>query len=198
MNIFKNRYFSLSTVLAVTALSLSQHVEAGLINTVVRGGGNIFIPSYEGQNGSAGKGIVGGLGVEVGVGPASVIADVLYAKRVVEYPSIYTETLTYIHVPVQAQLSLGLFHFSGGLYFAKGLGKVSRKIGSAAATEVTYAEAGLDGSDFGAVAGFGVGIPLGITSISADVRYNLGMKDVLTNALSKKNRSIDLLVSLTF
>lgn len=172
--------------------------QAGLLNTTVRGGIGIFAPSIAGMTVSAGKGVVGGVGLEAGLGPISVIADVLYAKRTVELPLSISQTMTYLHIPVQAQLSTGLFHISGGLYYAQAIGELSRTVGGVTSSP-TYASLALSKADTGAVAGIGVGIPLGVTTISADIRYNLGMKNISSDAaVESKNRSIDLLVGATF
>jgi len=188
-----SKFFS-AVMVSASMFCGTQEVNAGLVNTTLRGGINIFAPSIAGSTVAAGKNIIGGVGVEVGVGPASVIADVLYAKRSIEIGTLSRE-LTYIHVPVQGQFSLGLFHVSGGLYWAQGMGSVVDSPGGSQ----TYAAANMSKADFGAVGGLGVGIPLGLASVSLDLRYNLGMKNVSTNALvESKNRSIDVMLGVSF
>ena len=190
-----------SALVIITTLRMGVDAHAGLVKLALRGGVNVYTPSITGITGPAGKNLVGGAGIVTGFGPASLLVDVLYQKNsattVTPIPG-FEQSLTYIQVPVQAQFSMGLFHFSGGMYYAKGLGNVSVTF-MGTTTEDTFAGSGLKSYDYGAVGGLGISIPLGITTVSADIRYNYGLMDIDTDASTTYNRrSIDLLLGLTF
>ena len=192
----KSQLFASCMVIGLSLLALP--ARADLVSYGVKAGLGIYAPTLSGSTTSAGNGMIFGGGVDVGLGPISVLADLLYAQRTVSLPLDTSQTLNFLQLPVQAELSLGLMHFSGGLYYALGLGSVSNSVLGTASSK-TYAEVGLNRSDMGGVIGVGVGIPAGLFSVSLDLRYNMGFTNLSTVAgVSYKTRSFDVLAGVMF
>jgi len=187
MKLFNKSFGILSCLVIAGAFSASP--AHALVDFSVKGGVNLN--TFSASRGdisvsgsTSGMGYMGGIGLDFGVGPIGAVADVLYTQRGYKLtPTSETETATSIHIPVQARFSIiPMLSLTGGAYFAK-----------------TLDDNGKD--DMGLVAGVGLSLPLAVTSLTLEARYNFGTKNLLgANALNieMKNRSIDILAGLTF
>ena len=138
----------------------------------------------------SGRGIVGGVSMDIGLGLVSFVVDALYAKRGFG-DGAGSVSLNTLHLPAQVKFSLlpGLFT-SAGAYYSTGIGDTDG-----------YTGGGLKTTDYGAVVGVGAALPLGVTTASLELRYNIGLANIKANAAgdtSIKNRIVDVLVGLRF
>lgn len=178
-----------------------------LLSTSIKGGlgvNKIAITDVGGTDlSTAGYGIgyQGGIGLDFGLGPIAVGADVLFAQRG-SFIGIASSKWNTILVPVQAKLTLIPFLSLGlGGYFSTAIGDISTDTGAGSTSSVSFAAANMSKSDFGAVASLGISLPLGVTTLSLEGRYLYGMKNLQTNATgdaSMKLSAFDMLVGVTF
>jgi len=136
------------------------------------------------------------------VGPVGVMADILWARRGFDsLDGTQQARGNYLHIPVQAKLSIiPMLFVSGGMYYSRALGdtlSLSDSNGNALGN-TTYAGAALSKNDFGLVAGLGVSVPAGVTSITAEIRFNFGLSDLNTGLNSSRANHLDFLVGATF
>jgi hypothetical protein len=159
-----------------------------------------------------GAGYLAGLAAYIGLPmmPVAGEVDAFYAMRRVKVglnADNYTQFSTKaLEIPALVKVQLGFLFIGGGGFYSMGLGKVKaggKLVGTTlASTSVAYgAESGRKRSDFGAVGALGFSLPLALTTVSIEGRYNLGLAN-LDNApsgqASIKSRSVDVLVGLTF
>jgi hypothetical protein len=159
----------------------------------VKGGMALSTTSEDGA--SNGTGWLAGLGADFGMGPLGVMIDLLYGQRAYGFPGSTEVKLTQLFVPIQARYSIiPMLHLSAGGYFSTGFGNVKGSV-LGVPFDQPYSTFGISKSDFGATAGLGLSLPLGVTTLSLEARYNLGLKDT---GGGTKIRSIDLLAGVTF
>lgn len=188
MKLFNTSFWKISCLAVAGVFSVAP--AHALVDLSVKGGINLNTFAINDADGnsafgeSSGIGYMGGIGLDTGVGPIGVVADVLYTQR--GYKSVAggnTETATSIHIPVQARFSIiPLLSLTAGAFFAK-----------------TLEDGGKD--DLGLVGGVALGLPLAVTTLTLEARYNYGTKNLIgANALNLevKNRSIDILAGITF
>jgi hypothetical protein len=153
----------------------------------------------------------GGLGAVLGINSMfGVATDLIYTRRAL---SVRDEgqssiiSMTRLEIPVQAQLSLGMFNASAGFYYALGLGDLRENSGGQE-NSFSYKELAMKRSDLGLAAGMGVTLPVGKISLLAKLRYNFGLLNAYTSDAaadsnlganaSWKNRYFDVLIGLSF
>jgi|GEM_PF-1691516 len=192
----------MSTSLAHALVDISAKGGLSLSSQAASNSGGTSINDYS----SAGIGYLGGLGVDIGLGPVGVLVDVLYARRSYEFGagSLLNNSsikVSSLHLPVQARFSIiPMLSLTAGVYYAMVLGDGGR-YNSSGDKVGTVAFSGAAASDFGLVGGVGVALPLAVTTLSLEARYNYGLKNTSDSPVgdaSTKNRSIDLLVGVTF
>ncbi len=132
--------------------------------------------------------LLGGAG-SVNLGLVGLDLDVLYARRSWDAGTSAVHT-NQLYVPLQLDYGVGPAILTAGGYYSMLLGNVS-----VAGASITPAAAYLNKADMGLV--FGVGAKL--FGFSAELRYNLGLKNLSTlSGVSAKARHIDLLVGYWF
>ncbi|MEO5667037.1 MAG: outer membrane beta-barrel protein [Bdellovibrionota bacterium] len=213
MKSFKSTFIKTSLVAVVGILSASP--AHALVGFSLKAGTNLN--SFSGSNSSGnsianysnvGMGYMGGLGVDIGVGPIGVLVDVLYAARAYKFGigadvSLINHTLKLpsIYIPIQARFSIiPLLSLTGGVYYSMLLSD-SGNVYDSSGTKTGTVDMSGHKNDFGAVAGLGVNLPLGVTTLSLEARYNYGFTNLAANPTgdeSMKNRAIDVLVGMTF
>ena len=153
-------------------------------------------------------GLVGGLYFDLGFGPLSFEADVLYArmgmKGTLEGVTM-EDRLDYVQVPAFLKVRvipagpIRPFVYAGGYgsYLLNAKGVMTSDLGSDSAD--------LDGVfqkyDYGVVGGVGVEFKIPGVRLSAEGRYNFGLANIVKNpdpGESGKNRSIMALVGIGF
>lgn len=188
------------TVFCLGALLSSQ--SHALVGFGLKGGINLYSASVT-QNTVAvpnaftsSMGFMGGLGVDIGMGPISLMIDALYTQRKLTYgigstsPAAY-QTSTSLNIPVQVRVSIiPMLGLTAGGYYELPLGKIK------GFTALGVADGEADGvSDYGVVGGLIVNLAM----ISLETRYSMGLKDQIDTADgAMKTRSIDLLVGYNF
>jgi hypothetical protein len=207
MKCFKIAALVIAASTCVVAQDALAQVSFGL-----KAGMGANLDSIEGTDSLPGLGYLVGGSVDVGVGPIGVVADVLFAQRVAKYgadeDNFVSETTKNIYVPVQAKFTLmPLVAVTGGMYYAQGFGNVSAKsvqLGSvlgATTGDFAYDHANIQRSKvgYGLVAGVAGNLPLGVTTLTADLRINYGLKNLSTESgESHKEFGVDLLVGVQF
>lgn len=142
-----------------------------------------------------------GLSADFGLGVIGVSVDALYATRG-QFLAVINNTWKELLVPVQAKFALLPFLSIGaGAYYSMALGDITVETLGVETGTLTFDAAGISGSDYGLVAGVGLGIPLGITTLSIEGRYLYGLKNRQNNATgdaSAKSSAFDMLVGFTF
>jgi len=213
----KHMKFLKPTFLRYSALALigafSANSAQALVSVGIKGGINLNSISQTNSAGASvsnyaeqGMGYEGGLGVDIGMGPIGVLVDVLYAHRSVGFGSGATllngaeVSFNSLLVPVQARFSIiPMLSLTGGLYYSMVLGDGTLTTASGAESTIEFADSAK--SDFGAVAGVGVSLPLGVTTLTLEARYLYGLKntaDAPTGDEASKNRAIEVLAGFTF
>ncbi len=195
--------FGFIALLGAASMSVSQQATAaGPIAWGIKAGlgyGNMSATDTTGTAvDSAYKlGFLAGGGMEIGVGPVGVGIDALYAMRSIDAAGVATTKMNRLEIPVIARFSTGMVAFSAGGYWAMNIGTPQVTVGTAAAVDATNVAS----SDFGLIAGVGIGIPALLAGFTLDLRYNFGLAeltDVPTGSESSKFRSFDLVAGVTF
>jgi hypothetical protein len=174
MKIFKN---SLTKIFALAGLGLlgAQPAHA-VIGASVKGGVNLSKITVSAGSASASTsarlGYMGGLGLDFGVGPVGLIADVLYASRSYAEAS----SASSLQLPLQLRLSLApMVSLTAGGYYEKSL-----------------EDGGAD--DYGAIGGLRVNLPV----VYVEGRYAYGLKKRQVLTAEANTSSMDFLLGLKF
>lgn len=142
-----------------------------------------------------------GLSADFGAGFVGVGVDVIYATRG-QFLVVANSTWKELLIPVQAKFALLPFLDIGvGGFYSMALSDITVETVLGSSTTTTFDAAGLSGSDYGLVAGVGLGIPLGITTLTLEARYLMGLANRLNNATGEagaKSKAFDILVGITF
>jgi hypothetical protein len=155
---------------------------------------------------SRGVGYMAGVGLDYDLGPVGIIADVFYARRSLKLASgagadagssLKSNNL---YIPVQARFSvMPMLQLSAGAYYSTMLGNGRLVPPSGPSVEVAF-ESEMR-SDIGLVGGVGVAIPVGVSSMTLEARYNWGLKNQAPAPLGDaaiRSRSMDLLAGFKF
>lgn len=130
------------------------------------------------DNGTAGLGFGGGLGLEFGGPFLSVEVDAIYVLRKVVSP---TASLTHpnLQIPIIARIGLGsIISIGAGGYLALGIGSVGSSIGPSVSYASVYKTL-----DYGITTSLAFDFKIGpATSLVLDGRYCLGLADVSVNS----------------
>lgn len=201
--------FSKSAVLKTTlfsaALSLGLSSPAhALVSFGIKGGMSLAKTASDSAISAAtfGTGYAAGFSLDVGMAPISFLIDALYTQRKFTLP---TSGYSYdvIHIPVQAKLHLmPLLFVSGGGYYDMVIGSTVKNYNSSGTYTGTSAfSSNTQKFDYGAVLGLGASLPLGVSSLTIEARYNYGLVNLVKNPSAgeyNKNRYADLLIGFTF
>lgn len=204
------RWIPISMGLAgVLASAISNTAHAGLVSWGPKLGGNLSTLAFEDDSTSTvlapgyGMSWSAGVSLDVGIGPISIMIDALYQNRKVGFtiPNFGESSIStnYLHVPVQARLSTGLIFFTGGMYYSHRIGAPT--VTGVGASAVPIDDDSLSGSDFGAVAGVGLTLPMPALTPMIEARFNWGLSDLKNPAVeefSMKSRSIEVLAGVLF
>ncbi len=163
---------------------------------------NVAVPGL-----STKTGFVGGLGFEQSFGPVGVVADLLYTKRVAGFPANISAKLSYLEIPVMAQLSLLGFRLAAGGYYGVGLGNLTSCNGTACtsvahtASNITVGTATLNfnKNDMGLMFGAGYALPIPMLTVAVDLRFRLGLSNIADVAgVNVKWRGVDIVAGVLF
>jgi hypothetical protein len=207
----KSLKIAILALVGITALPAN-----AMVSFAVKGGASLSTAAIKDSGGdsidglSYGMGYMGGVGLDVGMGPIGIMADFLYAKRTIKFEldtPIGTiegsQAITQLFIPVQAKFSIiPMLFVSGGGYYSMGLGEIKTfdKDGDETSSE-SYKDAGTSSSDYGLVAGLGVALPLMATTLTLEARYNYGLSNMDSDPSGDAGtfgRSIDILAGVTF
>jgi hypothetical protein len=186
----------LALLLAGAALSSgSAQALVNFMNVGIKGGMGLYSQSGGSLTAVSMKpGIIIGPSFQlIGIGPIGVDIDILYARRALEIAGV-GQSANYLHMPAVAKLGLGFFNVQGGMYYAQGFGSVDRN-----GTSLSFSQASMVRGDFGLVFGGGIGLPLGLLSLTFDARFNWGLSNVSNiSGANVTSKSIDLMAGVVF
>jgi hypothetical protein len=196
------------TLVASAAFVFASQTASALVTFGVKGGMGVSLDRTDVPGGSIpAYFFMGGASAEFGLGPVGLLTEAFYSmnKTRIGVADTYAEIGTNsILVPVQIKVSMmGVLSFTGGAYWNYGIGDVTSRLvvagTEAANTSSSYDSLGYNRSSFGAIAGLGLGLPLGVTTLTAEARLRYGLTDLdSSSTVSVKTMAVDLLVGFTF
>ncbi len=198
--------WSLAAVAAVFSIDAS-----AMVNFGIKGGVGASFDRVEGMGGGyAGKmglGYAGGASVGFGLGPVGLLVDALYLANETKfgvdddnYISMKTKSL---HIPVQVSFSLmPMLSITGGMYYNMALGQIAQTTvtaGSESNSDLDYEDADAKKSSYGIVGGLAMGLPLGVTKLSLELRATYGLSNLSeTSGVTIKNFGAMFLAGVVF
>jgi hypothetical protein len=107
-----------------------------------------------------------------------------------------------IQIPILFRYTIDkMFSVGLGPYYSIYMGSISTEAGGVAGPDLDFATAGIKKSDLGFLASVGAAIPTGSFDLLVDVRYNMGLGDLLDPAVagaSVKSSAFQVLVGPRF
>lgn len=203
-----------SLMVALTGLALLAGTAGADFQKGLKAGVNIAtLTGSSVQNASSITGFTGGIFVSVGLGPIALAPELLFSAKGSKYTGTVgaaaltvVDNFNYIDIPVLLKYSIIP---SGPVrpYLAAGpelsfLMSAKAKSDLAGSTTTTDVKSALSSSDYSIVVDGGLDFVLGVTTLSADLRYAIGLADISKSSgsvsVNTKNSVISILVGVAF